>query len=104
MSGQVNPLRGEVSLALEGGEMAFRPSFAALVAAEAEVGSLFALIERAGLGDLRIGEMIALLWHCRARRDESETREAFSERALAAGVVALMPVVKVLFMQLLSGA
>jgi hypothetical protein len=46
MSG-ANAVRGEASLRVGGEALVLRPSFAALVAAEAEIGSLFGLVERA---------------------------------------------------------
>lgn len=55
-----NPARGEAVLRVGGAELAVRPSFAALVAAEAEIGPLFALVERAAEGRLALGEMTAL--------------------------------------------
>ncbi len=61
---RANALRGEVALVLDGVTLCLRPSFAALVAAEDELGSLFALVERAAGGDLRLAEMAALAWHC----------------------------------------
>jgi hypothetical protein len=72
-----NPLRGEVALALPEGPLLLRPSFAALVAAEAELGSLFGVLERAGRGDIRLADMAVLFWHCAGAaagpRDEFET-------------------------------
>lgn len=44
MSG-ANALRGEAELRVDGRVLVLRPSFAALVAAEAELGPLFALVE-----------------------------------------------------------
>ena len=43
-----NQARGEAALVIGGETLRLRPSFAALVAAEAELGPLFALVERAG--------------------------------------------------------
>ncbi len=40
-----------------------RPSFAALVAAEEELGPLFALVERAAEGELALSEIAALFDH-----------------------------------------
>ena len=51
-----NPLRGEADVA----GLALRPSFAALVAAEAELGPLLALVERAADGQISLTEIIAL--------------------------------------------
>ncbi len=84
-----NPLRGETLLALGDRTLLLRPSFAALVAAEAEVGSLFALLARAGAGDVRLSDMAALLWHCTV--EPADTREAFGEALLAAGPSAALP-------------
>ena len=52
MSGEANPLRGEAELRIGGVAHVLRPSFAALVAAESELGPLFALVERAADGRL----------------------------------------------------
>jgi hypothetical protein len=64
-----NPHRGETSLCIQGRLRTLRPTFAALVAAEEELGPLFALVDRAASGELRLAEMVALFWHCLADRD-----------------------------------
>jgi hypothetical protein len=89
-----NPLRGETELMLGDRRVVLRPSFAALVAAEAEVGSLFALLARAGAGDIRLAEMAALLWHCAL--EPACTREAFGDALLAAGPSAALPAFRTL--------
>lgn len=66
-----NPLRGEASLLIDGAKRLLRPTFTALVAAEEELGPLFALVERVGAGQLRLAEMAALFWHCLAERTGS---------------------------------
>jgi hypothetical protein len=48
-----NPARGEASLIAGGLALVLRPSFQALVAAEEELGPLFALVERAAEGGSR---------------------------------------------------
>ncbi len=55
-----------------------RPSFAALVAAEEELGPLFALVERAASGELKLSEMVALFWHCLA--EQHTTSPSFPRR------------------------
>ncbi len=63
--------------------LVLRPSFAALVAAEQELGPLFALVERAAEGRLALGEMVALFWHClarAARRADAARRSARASR------------------------
>jgi hypothetical protein len=80
-----------------------RPSFAALVAAEEELGPLFALVERAAAGELRLAEMAALFWHCLAERPEGLTRERLGEAVVAEGLAAAAPVMRVLVGQILRG-
>jgi hypothetical protein len=73
-------------LPIAGRPFLLRPSFAALVAAEEELGSLFALVERAGDGRLRLAELATLFWHClvdRGERTRDEVGEAVMERGLA---------------------
>lgn len=98
-----NPARGEAVLRVAGSELVLRPSFAALVAAEAELGPLFALVERAADGRLGLGEMVALFWHCLRERPEGLTREAFGEGVTAGGLAAATPALKVLLGQILAG-
>ncbi|MFM5895193.1 MAG: gene transfer agent family protein [Novosphingobium sp.] len=82
---RANSFRGEASLAIAGAPHLLRPTFAALVAAEEELGPLFALVERAGAGQLRLAEMAALFWHCLADRS-ALSREAVGEAVLALGL------------------
>lgn len=78
-----------------------RPSFAALVAAEGELGPLFALVERAVAGQLALSEMVALFWHCRTSEDA--TRTGFAEDVVAAGLAAATPALRTLLGQILQG-
>lgn len=98
MSRAANPARGEASIA---GHI-LRPSFAALVAAEEELGPLFALVERAADGQLRLSEMVALFWHCLETRD-GVLRSDFGDAVLAGGLAAATPALKVLLGQVLGG-
>jgi hypothetical protein len=98
-----NPHRGEAELAVAGTPHLLRPSFTALVAAEEELGPLFALVERAGGGSLRLGEMTALFWHCLADRD-GLTREEVGEAVVALGLAAASKPLRVLLGQILQGA
>jgi hypothetical protein len=97
-----NPVRGEAQLCLGGATLVVRPSFAALVAAEAELGPLFALIERAAAGGLTLAEMAGLLWHCLVVPD-GLTRAAFSEALVAGGLASATPPLRVLLGQVLAG-
>lgn len=102
VSGAANAARGEASLRVRGETLVLRPSFAALVAAEGELGSLFALVERAAAGRLMLGELVALLWHC-LRDPVAMSREEFAEAVTAAGIAAATPALKMLIAQILGG-
>jgi len=102
--GIANPARGEAGLRVAGVDLVLRPSFAALVAAEEELGPLFALVERAASGGLRLGEMVALFWHCVADRPEALTRERLGEAVAEGGLAAATPVLRVLIRQILAGS
>lgn len=104
MSGEpANPVRGEAELRVAGERLVLRPSFAALVAAEGELGPLFALVERAAAGKLALGELVALFWHCLRERPEALTREALGEAVVAGGLAAATPALRQLLAQILSG-
>lgn len=103
MTESANPARGEASLCVDGKALVLRPSFSALVAAEAELGPLFALVERAAEGRLSLGEVAALFWHCIAAREEACTREMVGEALAALGLAKIAPVLKVLLAQILQG-
>ena len=102
MSG-ANPARGECALRIDGCDLVLRPSFAALVAAEGELGPLFALVERAAEGRLSLGELVALLWHCLRDLPEGMTRERLGEAVVQLGLAKVTPVLRVLLGQILAG-
>ncbi|PLK27414.1 gene transfer agent family protein [Novosphingobium sp. TH158] len=102
MSAGANPLRGEAELLVAGRPRVLRPTFSALVAAEEELGPLFALVERAGEGQLRIAEMAALFWHCLNDRD-GLTREVVGEAVAQAGLAACALPLRALLAQILQG-
>ena len=97
MSRTANALRGEAAIIVEGRPRLLRPSFAALVTAEEELGPLFALVERAGAGQLRLGEMATLFWHCLAERDRL-TRDQVGEAVLALGLAEAAKPLRVLLL------
>ena len=103
MSDLANPVRGEATMLVAGRPRVLRPTFSALVAAEEELGSLFALVERAGDGRLRLEELAALFWHCLAERGEV-SREAVGEAIVAEGLAASAKPLKSLLYQILQGA
>jgi hypothetical protein len=99
----VNPARGEAELTIGGERILLRPSFEALVAAEAELGPLFALVERAAQGTLKLSEIAGLFWHCAGPAPETLTRERIGAAIMEAGLARTTPVLKVLLTQVLQG-
>jgi hypothetical protein len=102
MSDQANPARGEAAVEVAGRHLLLRPSFAALVAAEEELGPLFALVERASAGQLRLAEMTALFWHCQAEPG-GVSREALGEALVAHGLAACGRPLRAILVQILQG-
>lgn len=102
MTSTANPIRGEADLVVNGTAYVLRPSFDALVAAEQELGSLFALVERASDGALTLAEITALLWHCMPV-DTRPAREAVGEGVLQSGLVKATKPVRVILAQVLQG-
>jgi hypothetical protein len=98
-----NPLRGETALCVGGQSLVLRPSFAALVAAEEELGPLFALVERAADGRLALGELACLFWHLVQDRPAALTREDIGVAVVAQGLAAVTPALRVLLGQILQG-
>jgi len=87
-----------------GAPLVVRPSFAALVAAEGELGPLLALVDRAAEGRLLLAEMAALIWHCLAERPEGLTREALGDALVAQGLGAALPALRAILRQVLAGS
>jgi hypothetical protein len=89
-------------LPIAGRPFLLRPSFAALVAAEEELGSLFALVERAGDGRLRLAELATLFWHCLVERGET-TRDEVDEAVVELGLAECAAPLRALLGQILRG-
>jgi hypothetical protein len=103
MTRPANPARGEAAIAVGGETLALRPSFEALVAAEEELGPLFALVERAADGGIKLGEIAALFWHCLAERPQGCTRERLGQAIAEGGLAKATPVLRTLLTQILQG-
>lgn len=97
-----NALRGEATLTIAGRAYVLRPTFTALVVAEEELGPLFALVERASAGQLKLAEVAALFWHCLAERD-GLTREIVGDAVLAMGLARCAQPLRTLLAQILKG-
>jgi hypothetical protein len=93
-----NTARGEAEVA----GFVLRPSFAALVAAEDELGPLFALVERAAGGELKLSEMVALFWHCLIDKG-AVVRDDFADAVILGGLAEATPALKILLGQILGG-
>jgi Phage tail tube protein, GTA-gp10 len=98
-----NPHRGEASLIVAGETLVLRPTFGALVAAEQELGSLFALVERAADGALKLCELAALFDHLSAGRPPAITRDRIGEAIVGLGLAKVTPVLRAILGQILSG-
>lgn len=98
-----NPHRGEASFMVGGESLILRPSFSALVAAEEELGPLFALVERAAEGQLRLSEVAALFDHVSNDRPPAISRAKIGDAVVAAGLAKVTPVLRVLLEQILQG-
>lgn len=97
-----NAVRGEVAVA----GFVLRPSFDRLVAAEAELGPLFALVERAADGKLTLSETVALLWHVVHRDADDDVppkRADFAEALTKAGLSMIAPALRGVLGQILKG-
>ena len=103
MSAAGNPLRGECDIVIAGQPRVLRPSFENLVLAEAELGSLFALVERASQGALTLAEIAALLWHC-LPPDSRPDRGAVGQAVVSMGLVAATRPVRAILAQVLQGS
>jgi len=99
-----NPYRGEASLQVGGETLLLRPSFSALVAAEEELGPLFALVERASEGKLALREIAALFDHLSPGRPAAITRERIGEAVVQKGLAAISPTLRLVLGQILKGA
>lgn len=98
-----NPHRGEAWLDVAGERLVLRPSFAALVAAEQELGPLFELVERAADGKIRLEEIAILFDHISSSRSSSIRREQIGDAIVAVGLVGVSPILRGILGQILQG-
>lgn len=86
-----------------GADHVLRPTFTALVAAEQELGPLFALVDRAAAGQLSLDAVARLFWHCLVDRPGDLTPERVGDAVVDSGLAAIRPVLRVLLTQILQG-
>ncbi len=85
-------------------DLNFRPSFAALVGVEQELGPLFCIVERAGAGQITMSEVVALFDHTsRESRAEHITREQIGDAVVSMGLARVTPALRRLLGQILQG-
>ena len=84
-----NPWRGEAALPVAGESR--------------RLGPLFALVERAGAGQLRLSEIATLFWHCLDDRT-ALSREAVGEAVIAQGLAGCAGPLRILLGQILQGS
>ncbi len=97
-----NPQRGEAELRIGDKSFILRPSFENLVAAEEELGSLFALVERAAEGGLTLREVSSLLWHC-VESDSRPPKDVMADAIMAMGLIKATKPVRAILAQVLQG-
>jgi len=101
-----NPCRGEVTLELGGESHVLRPSFGALVAAEAELGPLLDLAQEASEGRVRLESMVRLFHHCLVCETEQHrlSPEAIGERLVKDGMIEALKTYRALLEAALGGS
>ena len=97
-----NSERGEAAIVVGGRNVTLRPTFTALVAAEEDLGPLFALVERAGEGSIALQEIATLFWHCRVD-SPALSRDQMGEAVLETGLAACTKPLRSLLRQILQG-
>lgn len=102
MSRPANAQRGEATFELGERTYVLRPNFENLVTAEEEIGSLFALVERASDGALTLSETSALIWHC-LEADPRPSRDEVGQAVLKQGLITTTKPVRAILSQVLQG-
>lgn len=97
-----NAQRGEATFELGEESLVLRPSFENLVAVEEDIGSLFALVERASDGALTLSEVTALIWHC-LEADPRPSRDEVGQAVLKQGLINTTKPVRAILSQVLQG-
>ena len=70
---------------------------------EADLGPLFALVERAGEGQLKLTEMAGLFWHC-LKEQNGLTRDMVGEAVMQTGLAECAAPLRSILAQILQGA
>ncbi|MBB4210998.1 hypothetical protein EV659_103234 [Rhodothalassium salexigens DSM 2132] len=104
-SGPANPYRGDVTFTdARGHAHVLRPSFEALVAAEAALGPLIALARRASEDGVTVAALAVLFHHCaRAADPVAPEPDGFGALILETGMTAALAAFRALMEQILGG-
>lgn len=89
-------------ITLAGHKLDLKVEYARLLELERELGSLFGFVERAGGGDLKLGEIIAMIDHLWDRPLEID-RAKIGEAIADLGLSKLMPAIRRVLGQILQG-
>ncbi len=91
-----------IDLEFAGLTVQLRPRFAALIAVEEELGPVFALVERAGAGQISLSEVVVLFWHC-LDTEPRPSREEFGEAVAKIGLAGISTPLRRLLGLILQG-
>lgn len=100
-----NALRGEQTCRLDGVVWTFRPSFAAILEIEEQLGGVVPLAQRFAGGDFSLREVAVILWATALDAPGAPRRslEAVGAAVLRTGLVEVTGVVRDLLTQILTG-
>lgn len=87
-----NPWRGEIELELQGRQFVLRPSFQAISQLEQTLGcGILCLVRRMQSGDVRLGDIVAIIEAGICGSGGSIDREWLGETVLRHGLTKVMP-------------
>jgi hypothetical protein len=89
---------------IDGVQLPLTPTYAALVAAEGELGPIFCIVERAAEGSIQLSEVAALFDHLSHAKEHSYTREQIGEKLTSMGLANVAPILKRVLSLILRGA
>jgi len=103
VSGAPNPLRGEVAITLGGRAQVMRPTFAAIMEIEAELGGVVPLARRAAKGEFGLRDLTVVIRAGLNGAGGDETLEDVGALVLEAGVANVTAPVRDFLTNVLNG-
>lgn len=98
-----NPARGEVALSLGAHDFVLRPTFEALMQIEEELGSVFALIERVSENQVRLSDIVCVVWLCAVAGGADLGREDMGRLIVKDGMTKVTPAFRAVLLMALAG-